>query len=429
MNGNTPTTESFLRRHRADIVVFLCAFGVRFAAALVMQIAFGAESFISFSDARDFVLIAQNILEHGIFTQFREPPFIPDAIRLPLHPLFIAAFLLARVPLFVIVAAQNVLAGIAGVLLYRTGIALFRSPAIGMLAAMLYAVEPVAVYWNVLLMSDNLLSFFVIASVYALSRKRYFWAAFLLGLAALTRAIGLYFFPILVLWALFDADEHVRNRVKTAVLMLFIFALTVSPWFLRNKLTFNRWAFSSVGSSIIYTVSMNAFLAERGATIETPNIPPDYTEQSNVTFHKTAFYNERVGQILRAHPVAYPLFHLRAMWRGLGNHDYRYLVDYVLRPKLGALPERFVAFVVAFGRVFWVALYLCMLAAFSNRAYRRPAALLAALILVNKFLLGYSAVMNGGRYNLPVLPAMLLLASCGFFAARERLREFRRSAS
>ena len=122
------------RRYKNEILIFCIALGVRLLYAITIQIFYGSNGFSAYSDAETFLRVADNILTHGIMSQSVAAPFIPDSLRTPLYPYFLAFFTGLKIPLFWIISIQSVLAGVVAATIYRLGNVIFHSPAIGFVA-------------------------------------------------------------------------------------------------------------------------------------------------------------------------------------------------------------------------------------------------------------------------------------------------------
>src|SRR3989338_8748057 len=186
---------------KTEIFLFCLAFGVRFLYAIFVQLKFGSHGFLAYSDALSFYLQgAENLINHHIFSLNTNPPYMPDTYRTPLYTFFVAFFLWFKSPFFLIIFAQNIMAGFISVLIYRIGLLLNFSYGVSVFAAILTSLEPASIYWNNLLMSDYLFAFLFVLACYEFFIGRYYWFGALMGLATLTRPTSLYFLPFFLLF-------------------------------------------------------------------------------------------------------------------------------------------------------------------------------------------------------------------------------------
>lgn len=409
----------WLQKYRTEIFIFCLAFGIRFAYAVLVQIFFGSHGFIAYKDAEVLYLGgAKNLVEHGVFSINSAPPYIPDVYRTPFYTFFVAFFLWFKLPIFWIIVAQNFLAGIISVLVYRMGRLLFFSKRIGVVAAVMAAIEPLSIYWNNLLMSDYLFAFFFVLGCYKLFQKNYPVFGLMLGLATLVRPIGMYFFGILLLAAIIK-DVFAWRRIFIAVLL---FIIVLLPWMARNKILFDTWQLSSAFWYNLYLRPMNEFVSNQGLVFVMPTAPAEYPnpEAFIYSFQSASFYKQQFLDIFKKYPFEYLQFHFGLSIKSLLANQYNYLVNYVLRPELPAFfygfGSKLIMTAVVAGGTIWFLLYLLMLWSFADRTNRIFLAAFLAILVLIAFSLG---ALGGGqdadmsRYLLSLAPFIFLFAGAG----------------
>ena len=399
---------SLLKNHKTEIWIFFLAFGVRFLYAVSVQVKFGSQGFLAYSDAFSFYLpLAKNLVENHIFSMSAAPPYVPDAYRTPLYPLFLASFLWFKLPIFAIVFAQNVLAGFMAVLVYRIGILIFNSRNVGFFAAVFMSVEPMSVYWNNLLMSDYLFAFLFILAFYYFVLRRYYQFTLFFGLATLTRSVGIYFFPLFLIMMFWRQIGLKKIIVSTTLFLAVLF-----PWMLRNKIVFDTWQLSSASWYNLYGVVTSIFADREGFILPRPQLPP--YDPANIPFYQRHFF-----EIFKERPWAYAKFYASVVLESLSKNPYFYLTNYVLKPKLPQLfDENFGKWIFAAAAAvwaFWALLYAFALLLFFEKKARIWFYLIFLFFLVNAAsvgALGLGADMS--RYMLPLTPFILLFAGAGF---------------
>ncbi len=203
------------------------------------------------ADAGQYFAYAYNLRNHGAYSRdFRglsdpnhEP--VPDALRSPGYPLFLAPFMkppvTARTVLNVLVV-QALLGGLLIVAAYYATRSFLPSWA-ALAVALLTALSPHLVNAGVYVLTETLFSVLVgglFAALAWLARKPdrpWLWlvAAGLIGAATLTRPTLQYF---VVPLALVVGISSLIPRRRTAVIAVVLgFALVMVPWWARNQLT------------------------------------------------------------------------------------------------------------------------------------------------------------------------------------------------
>jgi len=166
-----------------------------------------------------------------------------DLYRPPVYPVFLASiFALAGENYALVVLIQLVISGATCGLVYLLGRTI--SPAVGYLAAMVYALTPDTVLWAMALLSDTLFTFLLTAALVGLAAARrgnrrllLSMSGLTLGLAALTRPIGLAIIALwAVVWVLKDGTrpDRVGRNLGSGFLFLAAAMLPIVLWSYRN---------------------------------------------------------------------------------------------------------------------------------------------------------------------------------------------------
>jgi hypothetical protein len=225
--GDSPVAENLwrtvLRDPRVRAVLTL-ALIIRLA--IVGYLAVYPGGIFAKGDSRDYLQLAQNLYYYHAFAQAdRRPEMIrklvvpqgvegkkvalaPEIYRTPGYPLFLAFFYSLSANPLLAVAAQSLLSLLAVWLTVLLMARLFR-PESAWMAGLLAAIEPLSLIYSHELMSDSLFTLLILATVFLFFRlldggPRPLVAAILgglfLGLAMLTRPVGVYFPGLLILW-------------------------------------------------------------------------------------------------------------------------------------------------------------------------------------------------------------------------------------
>src|SRR5580692_6269749 len=89
-NGDLVAAGSTAREY---ILVVLACLGLNLVIACLILVYqpnyFVDQTLITDPDARHYLLLGKNLMEHGSFSRCREAPFRPDLFRTPIYPLFV----------------------------------------------------------------------------------------------------------------------------------------------------------------------------------------------------------------------------------------------------------------------------------------------------------------------------------------------------
>ncbi len=265
-------------------------------------------------DSLQYLSLAENLISQGHY----QSPNIPelDLMRPPGYPLFmIPGLLLGAGSTRWISVYQVVLSFLTAAILYKLGRDMNQTR-MGLLAAILYLINPNAIFWSMVLLTETLAGFFLVLAIYSLFRfyrSRSPWWLFItslsLGLGALTRPI---LNPIAYLWILFAIllifKRPLLSRVnlQPAILIVVGYLLVVFPWQMRNQVAYGVFSISSVGGSTIEDWMVAKVVADihgisRSEAVALINQQPDPIAYSLQVIREnpTTFAKEQVRGILR----------------------------------------------------------------------------------------------------------------------------------
>ncbi len=225
---------------------------VRFTL-LAVALARSGTSAISQGDTNSYLEPGRNLLMHGRFVAYG----FPDVLRTPGYSLFLAITSIGGMS---IAAAVNVLLSVFGVVLvWRLGQRVFADNRIALIAAWIFACEPIAVANSVLLMSDTLFLALFLLSLERLvdflrgHHLRVLAAAGLwLAAATFVRPIT-YYLPVALALGLFLALVRVPGlRWKAPAVLLISVLPWLAAWQIRNRIETGYGGFSSAGEYNLY---------------------------------------------------------------------------------------------------------------------------------------------------------------------------------
>lgn len=207
------------------------------ALGLRVIVAFSMGQSVLFADMQDYFDRAQHLLETGSLW--------PDAFRVPLYPIFVAAILAIGENLTAVRIAQAVL-GTATVALTFVVCARVTTRRGALAAALLVAIYPALVLYPAYLMSETLFACLLMLGV-ALWGHPHRWSAAAagaaIGAATLTRSTGLAAVAAVVATEVFQVVRHRTDISATAqrtALFAVGFAIVLAPWVQRNYTIYGR---------------------------------------------------------------------------------------------------------------------------------------------------------------------------------------------
>lgn len=240
----------------------------RAALAAVCGIALGHAAFfiwyqqpdwsVAWTDQGGYRMLAHGLVTSGTFTRYPgSTTFVPEAIRTPGYPMFVAAVyaLFGESHLAVAIAQAVVFAALC-LVVYATA-RQFASVGVSVTAAAATALYPTFPYFGALVLTELWTTFVLTCGMFAcvravITQNRAWFAAsgLLIGAAALTRP-GFALLPaFLVLPAAVQIwQSRDRSRIALGWIALFVvFTATMAPWFAYNYRHFGRVTLSVAGN-------------------------------------------------------------------------------------------------------------------------------------------------------------------------------------
>ncbi len=347
------------RRHAvAALAVVVLAVAVRWG--YILQFPPGAQT--ESVDAQGYQALAVNLLDGHGFSLNSQAPYVPDAIRTPLYPVFVAAVygLSGRDParVAVIQAWLDALTAlvVADVVRRLTGQGRW-----GWLAGGLYALNPILWRFGNELLTEPVLAAVTAWLLWAFVRygfeRQLRWlilAGVLAGLALLAKP-NVVLLPAIVAAAVamlpaggegqLRRGGALRERAARAVLIVGLALAVVFPWVLRNRLVFGRWFLSHAFENNLARVSAVATLARAQGEQVAPWTPRWEAIYSGLLLRAQARYGAAfqpvpatareadMGQrqlaaiaveIIREHPYDFVVSHLSGFLRSWVPQEHRF---------------------------------------------------------------------------------------------------------
>jgi SAM-dependent methyltransferase len=215
------------------------------------------------TDAGQYKTMATNILAGRGFSLRTMEPYVPDSIRTPVYPMYLAASkaltgsFYPTIYLSILLAATIPLAGMGIMRLLKP------SARLELAAGLLLSFDPHLWYYGMIYGSEAVFLplvawglFLTFRMVRSPSGYRAAAAGAVMGLATLTRPI-VQFVPALVVLVAVSAYLRKQSLAKVLVRSALIFicgwGLVVAPWLWRNHALFGSWSFANIGWFNMYT--------------------------------------------------------------------------------------------------------------------------------------------------------------------------------
>jgi hypothetical protein len=418
-------------------------------------------------DTGTYVVPAQELIaHHRVFANGA-----PEIVRTPGYPLLLIPGLLAGRLLPVTILLQVLLSCFTVYMVYRMARLLFDSERIAILAATLYAIEPLSVLYTGLILTETLLTALAMLWLYFLVRylsqptlRDLLLSGIFLVASVYVRPIG-YFLPVIVAFGLLSwmvlSNQQAKRRLLGHLAAFLIVSLGLTAvWQVRNGAETGYFGFSAIAPSDMYFYDAASVLAvQRGVSFYEMQQRLRYLDQrAYFALHpeqrtwpiaqRLQYMGRESREIMLGSPLTYTRIHLEGIARVMfdpGAIDFLKLFD--LYPKLGGLlgkavdiglPRTIGLLFEKHRPVFWTSvlllplnlLYLlcACLVLFSWRLIRRPQ-IIAAIAAATYFVAISGGPIAVSRYHHPAMPIISAFAGYGLCLTWDRLTRLRVFAS
>lgn len=271
-------------------------------------------------DAKEYYQIGLNLAQHGAFSQSKVAPLVPDSFRTPVYPAIVALSFLLTGDVWMVAILQILFSALTVLLVYELG-RKFLPHKYSLLPAALIALDPVGMVYTSLLMTETLFLLLLTLALYLFideskEYSKFAWLGIILGIATLTRPIGLLLPAIFILLHLFW-----ERTWKPALVLLAAFVLVITPWSIRNKREFGSYSLAAVSSyNIYYYNALRFWASENNKSLEDAwkifdqNLVAKYGPGSTAaTLKNEKIFTHEGLAIIMSSPIKYGIFHIKTL--------------------------------------------------------------------------------------------------------------------
>jgi Dolichyl-phosphate-mannose-protein mannosyltransferase len=407
-------------------------------------------------DTASYIVPARELVTHHRF--FSDGA--PEVIRTPGYPLLLTAGLLLDRLELATITLQVLISCFTVFMVYQTACLLFEREDIAIIAAVLYAIDPLSILFTSLLAPETLFTAVVMVAVYYLVRhlRRQSLGDLLASAGAMAasvyvRPIG-YFLPLITAACLATrtlityGQDKLRLLIPSCALVIVSLGL-IGLWQVRNKVELGYSGFSAIASDNMYFIGAASVLAAQQHVpyygmrdrlgYQNPRVYfHDHPEQKTWSLARRSRYMNRAAEhILLRSSLTYTWIYLDGLLRGIfdpGSTELLRFFDFY--PKEGGLltvevDKGIVAAIKALFAnplLFWstaMMLPLLLISLSCACITLCSAMILDPAILAVSLIAGYYMAIAGGpgdwgRFRLPAMPIICMLAGYGLRVVRNR---------
>ena len=407
-------------------------------------------------DSSGYWQMAVNFVDNGVLSRSYDSELIPEIMRTPLYPLYIAVFYFFGDGSQVAVFFQLILGTANCVILYRLALLITDNKKLALITAILLAVDVNSIVMSNYLMTETLFTFLLLLSVLCFVQfvksgvaSKLFYSGLWLGLAALCRPSGLFIFaPAAVVLLLYFNGRGLKG-VKLLVAYAFPFLILIAVWVGRNYSIHEKVIFSTTGqfnlcsshaANLMATQKNIPFFEAR--TMLWKDIREDWAggEPKDNQVEYSRFLAQKSIEIIKDNPYLLVKQQLLAVLELLVK-PMRRDIDLqlglkqgynVLGYKSGVIGRMiqstspFTLVLVVIQLIFAVAAVVGTLLAFYYMFRARQYATLLYFLLLTGLMMNMTLPPDTyARFRVPLTPYLLLFGVWGIFLARHRFKPIR----
>lgn len=426
--------KDFFKTNKKPILIFTIVFFTELLVILILIQINGIGIFFR-GDGRDYQNLANNLIYHKTLAITPNLPYLPTSFRTPIYPFWLAFIYLIFRSYNAAVFIGAFIFALSAPLIYFIGREIFTEK-IALIAALLSGLEPWALYQSGFLAAEQIFLPIFLLSVYLFicylksgATSLLYLSSFILGIAVLTRPVALVFVSIFAfLTFIFEYKFSIRRALKITALTFLIFILTLSPWFIRNKIVLNSWQFSSASGLNIFGnyLMLEKYLGKFGAKDDIYEKAKQLTGAKNdIEAITTVENSKKLTDIAIKGIVSYP-------GSFLAMHFLNTVPLFFLKSSYGNILFDFGIYTYGlrfFSLLFWPIIMLLVIFGALKQLKQKPSSL--SLWLLVLWILYFSILLAGARdisrYKLAINAPLFIFAILGFYLVKDYILRYVRN--
>ncbi len=305
----------FLKTYRLELLIFVLALVVRVLLFGMSYHAAGNNLENTISGADGYFTISENLLAGNGYSSDGGPPFIPNSIRPPVQPYFLAGMHTLFGGYGGPLALQILMGSLIPLLGVRLARYLTRSNRVSLAVGFILALEPLSALFSFIFYAETICTFLLLLSILCLFA--YFeehrlsllvLSAAAIGLATLAKPTVEYLPALFMLAVAWHFRTSLRRELPRIALYLGVFLLVLSPWLLRNYSEFGVISVSPQLGEQLYAVMVPSVLSINNGTTFAhefeANLAAGAVDPNRSDIAKGSEYLHKAVPILLSHPKA-----------------------------------------------------------------------------------------------------------------------------
>ncbi|WP_427854290.1 ArnT family glycosyltransferase [Desulfosporosinus meridiei] len=400
--------------------------GLLFLIALTIQLlyirSYNVGYFISpdglhYSNIAENFLKGQGLVNTANFVQKDDGDIIRQAIQTreyivgPVYPILLAViyglFGLMNFKM-VILVLHSILSAASAILAYKTGELLFGK-GYAWIPFGLTLGYPIFAFWGMYVLTETTYIFTITLFLYLLARygkeiqrpklRTILYLGAAIGVSNLVRPFLLLFFPVLGFWILWSHGWRLKIALRDFVIIVMMTVAVMSPWWIRNFIKYHEFiAVSNYGSYELYLGNNPLTITDKYFYYAQPSYDPEV--KARIEKLPIPEQEKEYKQLAVSYVLEHPFLFIQRTFEKEKNLFWQPIspIEGQLYKMKGVFLDKWYLLLGLLGVLFSL---------FSLKRY----SFLLLFVVYYSFIVSMITVVEGARYRLPVMPAMILLGS------------------
>jgi len=416
------------------------------------------------TDQRGYHQLAINLMEHHEFTFKAGLP--PIALRTPGYPLFIAIiYKIFGLHPWIVIVVQILLDSLTALIIFFS-IRNLLNDKIGFIGALIYAVDPHLILHSNSYYSETLFLFFLALFLFHIilfynssnhKIKEIIYSGVFLGLATLVKPASAYLPLILSIFLLLSLRKKFWERLRYSILILLAYLLIISPWLIRNQITYGSLFLSNSGEYNLLAINItpmeipkrklpqhvveyqlraeaDSLMLAEGKVPFYNNKPNDYWEELTIQidYNKTEYWKRIAIKYIKKEPLEFLKFYVIGITHSLfnlGSKEFAYYLNFTQEPSSlnikteqnlfnlfkkffseKPLSEIFLGMIIF---IYLLITYLCGIIGLAKTKEMENKTIPILLIIITTYFLLIAGAGGLARFKLPAIPFYVAFIGIG----------------
>ena len=265
-------------------------------------------------------------------------------LSMPLYPILMSVSKIVFNNFYVF---DFILSSLFPIIIYFLTFEIFKNRIGSLISALVVAIYPMNIFYSISGLSENFYVFFLYSSFLFFYKKNYVFGIIMIILCLYTRAVVLYYVPILILSFIYINNESLKSSIKILIQFFILFIVMFSPWWSLNYAKYDSLVLTHPGTGLVLNLGNNKHNKSGGNDMGVDTNYSEYQSYDSIYDNKydkdQALISEAISYIQNnpKHFFQLSIKKFKRFWNIFPNHKnftsndfYKYIVFFSFLPVL-----------------------------------------------------------------------------------------------